>query len=204
MIHPSRHDMVVLTMSICITCELIQVDMTSPPQTDGTLHRSDSAPSIAVEDYICRAEELAHYGLYQLTIWTTAATMSLAEWSRYLSATRIRSSLGLPPGQRYDRGDQWQTRALMDSDHSLIKKGQIRVTVFHKDEKTPLLIGIGPCCYGPSSSFRTCADPWQGPTSLTRIARAIRNGVPSSYLSSSSLGGGLVTYMERRTHGHLL
>lgn len=135
----------------------LMADLTSPPQMDGALPPSASAPSIAVEDYICRGEELAHYGLYQLSIWTTAITMSLAEWTRYLSATHITSSLALPPGQRYNRGGQWQTRALMGSHHSLIQKGEVRVTVFHKDEKIPLLIGTGPCPCGPSF-FSTYAD----------------------------------------------
>jgi hypothetical protein len=75
--------------------------MNSAPRMDVALPPSASAPSISVEDYICRGEELGHYGLYQLSMWSTAMTMSFEEWTRYLSATRVPSSVAqAPPGQQ--------------------------------------------------------------------------------------------------------
>ena len=95
------------------------------------INDSTSVP-IAVQDYIFRGDQLQDYSLYELTMWTTVENISSDRWTKYLGAYAAPDAF---------QSTKWQVRVQMNDEHPRQVYGSVRVVMFHKAERVPLLIG---------------------------------------------------------------
>jgi hypothetical protein len=107
-------------------------------------------PTIAVQDYIFRGDQLQDYSLYELTMWTTVVTMSHDKWMSYLAAC---------DSPEKSQSSKWQVRVAMRDEHPQQIYGSVRAVMFHKAERVPLLIGTSIFISDANALFNRTQNP---------------------------------------------